>query len=203
MTRSLFLVFGALLFGLSVSATPVQAEQQGEDATVTCEQVPPNITASRSVRAMVLELAAMSETFREQCATVARAVGVRVRINLVPRPRDAFARASTEMRWYASVLVALVELPVARDSAELLAHEFEHIVEQIAGVCLTSLVRSGGSEATQSGNGAFETRRAVRIGRQVAAEVEAANRLRRLAAAAEVGSSPPPRLVAVAGLSRR
>ena len=74
---------------------------------------------------------------------------------------------------------AIVEVPVGDPMAvvELLAHEFEHIVEQLDGVDLASWAgrsgvrRVGGSDR----DGAFETERARQIGRRVAGEYLAAD----------------------------
>jgi hypothetical protein len=184
MPRSLSLLPSILFLGLVMSSPLVVSAQEpvSEPMLDSCRVLPPNIVAIPAVRAMVLDLAAMSDTFRQQCALVGRAADVRVRIHLVPRTRVPAARASTEMlRVAPGALFAIVELPIGRDFAELLGHEFEHIVEQIAGLCLRTLARAGNAGVTETGRGAFETERATRVGRQVAAEADDGIRVRRQA----------------------
>ena len=59
--------------------------------------------------------------------------------------------------------------PQRADLTELLAHEFEHLIEQLDGVDLKALARDG--EARRLADGAFETDRAMAAGQQVAGEV--------------------------------
>ena len=59
---------------------------------------------------------------------------------------------------------------------EILAHEFEHVIEQLDGVELRADPSHG---VYQLANGSFETARAVHIGRQVSGEADAANRVAR------------------------
>jgi hypothetical protein len=63
----------------------------------------------------------------------------------------------------------------AAEYAELLGHEFEHIVEQIDRVDVAALARDG-IEASRIGDNTFETRRAARAGRAIARETEQAGR---------------------------
>jgi hypothetical protein len=63
-----------------------------------------------------------------------------------------------------------MELVVPSDYVELIGHEFEHAIEQAEGVDLRSLVESRGGAAYITADGAFETARAVRVGRIVAEE---------------------------------
>ena len=85
------------------------------------------------------------------------------------RPAGATSRARTSFRldeWGA--LAAEIEIRSAPDLTELLAHEFEHLIEQLDGVDLQALARKG--EARRLSDGAFETDRAVAAGQQVAGE---------------------------------
>ena len=58
----------------------------------------------------------------------------------------------------------------ARTTSELLAHEFEHILEQIEGLDLRRLARVKGSGVHEVEYAVFETDRAQAAGRVVAAE---------------------------------
>ena len=66
-------------------------------------------------------------------------------------------------------LAAEIEIRSVPDLTELLAHEFEHLIEQLDGVDLPALARQG--EARRLSDGAFETDRAIAAGHQVAGEV--------------------------------
>lgn len=72
-------------------------------------------------------------------------------------------------------IVAWVTIAAFGDPTEWLAHEFEHLIEQLDGVEVRDLAarRQG---AWPSGDQMFETERAIRVGRQVAEEVRRAVR---------------------------
>ena len=59
--------------------------------------------------------------------------------------------------------------PERAGSDRALAHEFEHLIEQLDGVDLRALAKEG--EARRLPDGAFETERAIAAGQQVAGEV--------------------------------
>ena len=66
--------------------------------------------------------------------------------------------------------MAHVRLYSPFDAAEIIAHEFEHLLEQIDGVNLRLLSLIAGSGVTETNDGSYETRRAVLAGRRVAGE---------------------------------
>ncbi len=59
------------------------------------------------------------------------------------------------------------------DLIELIAHEVEHIIEQLDGLDLARLARLAPVTVWATGDQRFETQRATQMGRLVAAEVEA------------------------------
>jgi hypothetical protein len=63
-----------------------------------------------------------------------------------------------------------VHLPPSSDHAELIAHELEHIIEQIEGIDLRSMARVRNSGVYQMELAAFETDRAQEAGRTVRTE---------------------------------
>jgi hypothetical protein len=85
---------------------------------------------------------------------------------------DGGARAQTVIhRYEAGGLRAEVSLLFAEDYVELLAHEFEHILEQVDGVVLRD--EAGAGRAWQTGTGAYETRRAFSAGVRARREIDA------------------------------
>ncbi len=111
-----------------------------------------------------------SPTFRQQCRVLAAAPRLRATVSVAPRLAGATSRARTSFRqgqWGA--LAADIEIRSVPDLTELLAHEFEHLIEQLDGVDLQALAKEG--EARRLPDGAFETDRAIAAGQQVAGEV--------------------------------
>jgi hypothetical protein len=124
----------------------------------------------RVVRALVESVWLASPTFRRQCA---RLVEARVQVTVAfDYPQTASANAATEIRRRAGV-EAVIHLR-SGDSrlAEYLAHEIEHILEQIDEVDLPLAVAERVHGANVNGANTFETRRAIAVGRLVAREVE-------------------------------
>ena len=101
---------------------------------------------------------------------LARAIGVVLVTSVGGRSSCCRAR-TTFIRDRTDGLRAIIDLPVSVDVVELLAHEFEHVVEQIEGVNLRRLARRRDSGVRMVGPGRFETDRAYRAGLEAAAEV--------------------------------
>jgi hypothetical protein len=155
-----------------VTAGAARAAGDERVATATRTPLPANLILEDSVRQWVDEAVALSPTLRRQLAVLDGApVVVDVRVTLAPFA--PFRRALTTVRRYEfGFLRAAVLLPSSTDFVELLAHELEHVVEQIEGVDLAALVRTG--RATTDIDGVFETVRAREAGRAAALEVEQA-----------------------------
>ena len=80
-------------------------------------------------------------------------------------------RAVTRIcRQPSGAIVADVDIAAYGDPAEWVAHEFEHLIEQLDGVDLHDLERRG-QGAWKSGNQMFETERAINVGRRVSREM--------------------------------
>jgi hypothetical protein len=160
---SRFIVLLALLATLRVS--PAWADP------LTCSTVPDNMAVASVYLAHVQQLIAQSPTLRRQCAVIASTPEVTVVIRAAMRMSPG-RRAYTEfMRTGRGELRAVVDLPVSRDFAELLAHELEHVVEQIEGIDLAKRAARGDRGVWATGPNSYETVRATRIGRHVAREV--------------------------------
>ena len=133
--------------------------------------LPDSIELSNGLEPLVRSSLEHSATFRQQCRGLAAAARLRatVRINYYPVPGNT-SRALTRFRldrrgW----IDADIEIRSALDLTELLAHEFEHVLEQVEGVDLKAL--AGQRKARKLDDGAFETARAISVGRRVAREV--------------------------------
>ena len=140
-------------------------------------RLPPNIHVAGELQPVIGEMLAASSTFRRQWAALTRPGRLHVSVFVTRSSLGADRRAETVMRRYSSgLLFAVVLIPGGGAHVELIAHEFEHIVEQIEGVNLPALARSGSPAVRQGHDGSFETARAQHAGRTVSAEVRLAGR---------------------------
>jgi hypothetical protein len=112
-----------------------------------------------------------SPSFRQQCRELAAAPRLRATVRVAQRPAGTAFRAVTRFvrQKRSGELRAEIEIRSAPDMTELLAHELEHVLEQVEGIDLDALAEEG--EARRLSDGSFETARAVQAGRRVAAEV--------------------------------
>jgi hypothetical protein len=113
-----------------------------------------------------------SATFRRQWIRVAAA---RVRIAITfdrSMPMDS-VHAQSEITRKPDLRVRISLRVLDRAAPEYLAHELEHVLEQLDDVDLAQAVASHVHGASARGTPPlFETRRAIAVGRQVAAEVQ-------------------------------
>jgi hypothetical protein len=139
------------------------------------EALPSNIVAPDVVRGVAAAMLRASPTFRRQCARLASAPDLIVTVYNTQMPGSRPYVASTRIyRRADGRLAADVHIAPGGDREELLAHEFEHIIEQLDGIDLVALAKRPGTGVHVVPNASeFETDRAVTIGRQVASEMRA------------------------------
>ena len=140
---------------------------------------PENLRVHPAFRLVVQLMAERSPTFRRQLVRLAGCPSVIVTMHPYRdgrlgdiAARTLFGRAGAELR-DANVLVTLDNPATV---PELVAHEIEHVIEQLDGVDLRRLAEAGASGVRGGPHGAlftryFETERARQIGRRVASEV--------------------------------
>ena len=147
--------------GAAAGQHVVRTQQRCADA------IPANVEARMFTEDM-LALLRLSQTFRAQCERIAGDPRLRVRLSVVST-LDGGGRAQTTFhRYRTGALVADVEVLFGENYFELLAHEFEHVIEQLDGVDLRH--EAAGGRAWEVAAGAFETRRASTAGVQVLRE---------------------------------
>lgn len=140
---------------------------------------------------------AASPTFRSQCQRLADQTDLYVRIIVDPRLTDGPIRArSVISRLRSGAVHAFVSIGASPDPAEWLAHEIEHVIEQLEGVRLQALAAMN-QNVWRTSRDTFETDRAIRAGRAVLDEVRGAERLAAGLATAELSPA------AVVSLSSR
>jgi hypothetical protein len=137
--------------------------------------LPRNITVTSLYQQVVSRMLERSATFRQQCARLGRARRLTIEIKTeVTARRDAPRAWTSIVRSAGDKLHATVTLPPTDRPAELIAHEFEHVLEQLDGVDLLALsrVRRSGVRECECGHlDAFETTRAIKTGLRVSEEV--------------------------------
>jgi hypothetical protein len=173
------------------ASTPTPAPDDGVAAVVArvsaCDAptltLPDSIELEDGLEPAIRWALEHSPTFRQQCRALAASFRLRARVGVSYPPATGTLRARTSITETPSgVLTARIEILSVLDLTELIAHELEHVLEQLDGVNLQALAQTGG--ARRLADGAFETARAVAAGRQVAGEVvnNAPDRMRRAGA---------------------
>ncbi|MPZ18535.1 MAG: hypothetical protein GEV06_11570 [Luteitalea sp.] len=132
---------------------------------------PPNLRVDPALERVVARMWRTSPVFRAQCARIADEPTLFVAVWYDERALHGRRRAVTTFVRHARRLVsAQVRLSRGHDPVELLAHELEHIVEQLDGVDLSVAVLRG-DQVRRARDGSFETRRAIEAGLRVQREV--------------------------------
>ncbi len=137
--------------------------------------IPASLTVTPLYRVLVRTMLERSPTFRRQCARLA-AAGDQLTIELRGESNMLGHRAPawTTIRRHAGGLHAVMTITPTGKGPELIAHEVEHVIEQMDGVDLHNMSRLAATGVRQCDCGdfnAFETTRAIRTGQRVAREV--------------------------------
>jgi hypothetical protein len=150
--------------------------------------IPANLHMSRDLQPRFNATLAASPTFRSQCQRLAEQTDLYVRLIVDPRLTDGPIRArSVISRLRSGAVVAFVSIGASPDPAEWLAHEIEHVIEQLEGVKLQALAAMS-QHVWRTSRDTFETDRAIRAGRAVLDEVRSAERLAAGLATAELSA---------------
>jgi hypothetical protein len=141
-------------------------------------------------REFVQTIAGHSPTFDAQLMRIAATPGLAVHVEIVPRVVGA--RARTRMVREADKLTAWVEVARLENVIEMIAHEIEHVIEQIERIDLAgrAAVAGSGIYSVSLDATTFETARAARAGVTVAREVAGS---KKQDPAYSYPTAPPPR----------
>jgi len=130
------------------------------------------IQFSNQLRSEADDLLRRSPTFRAQYQRIVEAGSVVVGVHFDVRLCQTDYRARTTFRRYQSgLIVADISIGPGSNSGEWIAHEFEHILEQLDGHDLPRLARNHSKDVWYSGSDVIETDRAIRAGRTVRDEL--------------------------------
>ena len=114
-----------------------------------------------------------SQTFRSLYHAIGRRTDLHVAIGFDGRPaiEQGDRRAETTIRRIGPLREAEVVIYDADHPVELIAHELEHVREQLEGLNLRLMATAHWSGVVRLWDGTFETRRAQETGREVADQV--------------------------------
>jgi hypothetical protein len=142
------------------------------------QDLTPHVTVTTLYQSVIARMLERSPTFRRQCARIARASNVAIELRSEVRGGNNADAWTTITRGHDGGRQITINVVAGPRTAELIAHEFEHVVEQLDGIDLRlkSTMRTSGVRACNCGNTEmFETERAIAVGQQVAREVLEAN----------------------------
>ncbi|HET7219965.1 MAG TPA: hypothetical protein VFJ02_18035 [Vicinamibacterales bacterium] len=134
----------------------------------------PNINVTDVYRPLVRSMLERSATFRRQWLRLARATDLTIDVRSEPGGNPLMAARTTIRRQPGQPMHASVVIARADRTAELIAHELEHVVEQLDGINLDQKADVRGSGVRHCSGGesdAFETTRAIATGLRVAEDV--------------------------------
>jgi hypothetical protein len=135
---------------------------------------PANLIVSPMFRPLVELMLRESPTFRRQCLRISGAPNLTVRLYIHGMPLRSDVRATTTLTRHEHGRVsALIDIAVRHDVEELIAHEFEHIIEQLDGIDLASRAARPhtGVTSLDPEENVYETTRAKRVGLKVVSEL--------------------------------
>jgi hypothetical protein len=178
-SASLAVVAGMLVVGGMLGAVP-DAAAEPESPAARCADLAGHLQIEPALQPLVIEMCRRSSTFRRQVARLADADGLTVTVRQVVFPSTSAWRAQAAIRRVGSEVQSVdvqVHAGARRLVPELIAHEFEHILEQLDGVDLKGWVGRSGVRRVVSDqrDSPIETERARRVGRIVANEFMSAN----------------------------
>jgi hypothetical protein len=141
------------------------------DSTVA---LPPNLIVPPTFQRVVDAMLRGSAIFRRQCLRIANASQTTVGLAWYHPTGSEHGRARTVVTTTPTGRrIAIMAIQPVDDQVELIAHELEHVIEQLDEIDLRALAKvpSSGVQRCMGRDEAYETIRAIRTGRAVAAEV--------------------------------
>jgi hypothetical protein len=153
------------------TAAPTPVVEELAHASVHRARLPGNLLLPEIMRPLAEAMWRGSPTFRRQCARLAQSVAVTVNMELDPRARHG-RHAITRVSRHGPGLIAVVQLELRRPElyVESIAHELEHVLEQMDGLDLPRLAHQRLNGVVSNGD-EYETARAHAVGRAVVREM--------------------------------
>ena len=171
MRHSFSIVSVALILLLASAHAGAKTEEAKKCSTG--QVLPANLFVPRDLIPVLERIYTRSSTFKAQCERIAGTPNLRVSVRIDITMRT-FCRAYSLINRRQGILRADVHLPpVGIMFAELVGHEFEHVLEQVEGLNLRALARVKHSGVYEVEHELYETERAQLAGRLVSGEVHA------------------------------
>lgn len=133
---------------------------------------PANLLVPAPYRDLVSDMWRLSPAFRRQAIRLGAEGRLVARVHTSPSRARGGPRAITRVQRRHGSIEADIYIHDAGAFVELLAHEIEHVLEQLDQLDLATAARRAGGSAWIAPDGSFETVRAIHVGRQVAREVQ-------------------------------
>ena len=149
---------------------PTSHASSSQDSAPYEPPLPGNLIVPNVLRPLVQRMWRKSPTFRRQCARLTEHTEVTVHIELSTLTRKV--KAQSRVRPYAGGHYAAVQIDARTPQlhVEHIAHELEHVLEQVDGTDLPRLARRRVDGVIGSDSG-YETARAQSVGLTVAREM--------------------------------
>lgn len=167
------------VFAIDRASPPIVREYvPRDDGWPIPSRLPSNVSVPSNYEPLVATMLQRSPTFRRQCRRIAHAANLTISVRSAGLSVAGRLRARTTIVTKNGTVSAAIEVRQMEDPVELIAHEIEHIIEQLDGIDLASkaAISTSGVHTAASDRHAYETVRAKRVGLAVAAEVRAGSR---------------------------
>jgi hypothetical protein len=162
------------MIALNAARVYIDGEADIVAASVT---MPANIQLSPNYQSIVQTMLRRSAMFRRQCSRMGKYDWLVVDVGPEFSTSPVAGATTSIRRAPGGRLNATVRLTGQGDLVELIAHEFEHILEQLDDVDLAAMAgRLDTGVRAVSNDRHFETDRAIAVGRMVSREVANARR---------------------------
>lgn len=144
-----------------------------ETLTQSSVRLPDSILISPDLRPHIDAMLEGSPTFRQQFDRIVTTPKLIITARFDPTFQERGFKARSCMRRYdTGLLMVSMDIGVSPSPVEWIAHEFEHVLEQLDGVPLKGLVDRWRSGVWFSGSEMVETWRAMRAGQVVRREMQ-------------------------------
>jgi hypothetical protein len=151
-----------------VAVTALHARAEAPLVSVGTSQ---SVHVSEELWPSIVAMLETSATFREQYQRIRETPRLVLMARYDSRLFGHHFRARSSIRRYDSgLMLVAIDIGPTSDPVEMIAHEFEHVLEQLEGLDLRARAARG-SGAWFSHEAMIETDRAVRAGRAVKAEL--------------------------------
>ena len=167
--------YSAVLAIDRTSGSVVREYVPRETAAAVPPSIPSNLILPSSFEPLLKSMLERSPTFRRQCRRIAYPPNLSISVQTAGLSALGSARARATIVRRNETVEAAIQVLYTENPIELIAHELEHIIEQLDGIDLAAraAISTSGVHPAAGDRHTFETTRARRVGLAVAAEVRA------------------------------